>query len=345
MAETTIEWTRSASGRPGYTFNGWMGCTEVSKAVTGGGGCDNCYARMSTPVRILRSKSQEAWGPGAHRVRTSPKNWEKPIHWNALAAQENERAKVFCSSLSDIFDNEVPIEWLVEVLELAFATSSLDWLFLTKRIGIVVQRLAEAMQAAKSEQTRARIESWLAGKPPANIWIGATVVTQKEADRDISKLLAVPAVIRFLSIEPLLSAMDLTRWLEAAGLDTDLGLSCPGIDWVIVGGESGPKARPMHPDWVKDIRNQCLAAKVPFFFKQWGTWVNAKEADLDLNLCYEKSTSGGWVEMDGTYSEGESAIPRAAGAVHVFKLTKHSSGRQLEGRTWDAQPARQPDTE
>lgn len=338
MAKTTIEWTRSTGGEEGYTFNPWIGCTEVSLALTGGGGCDNCYARVSTPVRIMRSKGIESWGPGAPRQRTSPANWAKPIHWNALAAQKGVRAKVFCSSLADIFDNEVPIEWLVNVLELVFATPHLDWLFLTKRIGIAVQRLTESMHAAESDHTRDLIDRWLAGNPPANVWIGATVVTQKEADRDIPKLLAVPAAVRFLSIEPLLSAMDLTRWLEAAGLDTDLGLSCPGIDWVIVGGESGPKARPMHPEWVMGIRDQCLAAKVPFFFKQWGTWVNAREAGLDLDLCYEKGTSGGWVEPDGTYSAGEAAMPRSADALHVFKLTKYSTGRLLDGRTWDAMP-------
>lgn len=342
MAETKIEWTRSASGQAGYTFNGWIGCTEVSKAVTGGGGCDNCYARMSTPARILRSKGQETWGPGTHRVRTSPANWAKPIHWNALAAQEGVRVKVFCSSLADIFDNEVPIEWLVDVLELVFATPHLDWLFLTKRIGIAVQRLTEAMHATQNDHTRNLIERWLAGDPPANVWIGATVVTQKEADRDISKLLATPAVVRFLSVEPLLSAMDLTRWLEAAGLDTDLGLSCPGIDWVIVGGESGPKARPMHPEWVGDIRDQCLAAKVPFFFKQWGAWANPQIANLNLKLCYDNRDTAGWLDPDGTWSKGEGATPRHCGAVQVFKLKKQSAGRTLEGRSWDEMPATPP---
>lgn len=325
MAETTIEWTRGAGGEQGYSFNGWIGCTEVSRAVTGGGGCDNCYARMSTPVRILRSKGHETWGPGAQRMRTSEQNWAKPKNWNALAKKKGIRAKVFCSSLSDVFDNEVPIEWFLELLELIDATPYLQWLLLTKRIGNVVKRLTEALQATQSAYMRSYIERWLAGHPPANVSLGATVVNQQEANRDIPKLQATPAAVRFLSIEPLLGEVKLP------GLD--------GIHWVIVGGESGPKARPMHPKWVKSLRDQCIAAGVKFFFKQWGTWVNAKEADLDLNLCYEKSDTGGWVEPDGSYSVDESAAPISPEAVHVFKLKKQSSGRLLEGRTWDAMPA------
>lgn len=325
MAETTIEWTRRTSGEQGYTFNGWIGCTETSKAVTKGGGCDNCYAKFSTPARVLRSKGIETWGSGAPRWRTSEANWRKPRQWNALAKAKGIRAKVFTSSLADIFDNEVPIEWFLDLLELVDATPDLDWLFLTKRIGNAIKRLKEALQATQSDHMRSFIERWLAGMPPANVWLGATVVNQAEADRDIQKLQRTPAVMRFLSLEPLLGAVLLP------GLD--------GIHWVIVGGESGPKARPMHPTWVKSLRDQCNAAGVKFFFKQWGTWVNAKEAGLDLDLCYEKSDTGGWVEPDGSFSAGETAVPRSAEAVHVFKLKKQTSGRQLEGRTWDAMPA------
>lgn len=324
MAETTIEWTRGPGGEKGYSFNFWIGCTEISKAETGGGGCDNCYARMSTPVRVLRSKGIETWGSGAKRWLTSEANRRHPIQWNTLAKKKGIRAKVFCSSLSDVFDNEVPIEWFLELLELIDATPYLDWLLLTKRIGNAVKRLTEALQATQSVYMRGYIERWLAGNPPVNVSLGATVVNQPEATRDIPKLQATPAVVRFLSIEPLLGEVNLP------GLD--------GIHWVIVGGESGPKARPMHPKWVKGLRDQCEAAGVKFFFKQWGTWANSEEAGLDLNLCYEKSETGGWVELDGSYSEGENAAPRSAKAVHVFKLKKQISGRLLDGRTWDAVP-------
>lgn len=132
--------------------------------------------------------------------------------------------------------------------------------------------------------------------------------------------------------------MDLTRWLEAAGLDTELGLSCPGIDWVIVGGESGPKARPMHPQWVMDIRDQCLAAKVPFFFKQWGEWrepLAGKEFDTSL----------------GRAAKPPAFILSETGTVHCFesshivkgkaviKVDKKTAGRLLDGREWNEVPA------
>lgn len=248
MKNSKIEWTH-------HTFNPWIGCTKVSPA------CNNCYAAVSTPARTMKIQ----WGAGQPRKRTSDANWREPIRWNAECAKRGVRERVFCASLADVFDNEVPQRWRQNLMSLVAETPMLDWLFLTKRVGNAKRMLSDASMHDVALLTAD--DHYL---PPKNLWIGATICNQEEADRDIPKLLATPAAKWFLSIEPMLGPVDLSRWLEPAGLDTDLGLSNPGIDLVIVGGESGPNARPMHPDWARSLRDQCQVAGVPFFFKQWG---------------------------------------------------------------------------
>lgn len=265
MAETTgIEWCDS-------TFNPWMGCTKVSPA------CDDCYAARSTPARTLGIQ----WGPGQPRRRTSAANWELPLQWQRQAAefmaQHGRRRRVFCASLADVFDNEVEEPWRLDLFWLIHKTPDLDWLLLTKRIGNAASMIRDAV-----------VQLDPAGEWPVplpNVWIGATVVHQAEADRDVPKLLATPAAVRFLSIEPMLGPIDLTSIRQPLAGDSytegnvlvrkdtlNLGAARPSIDWVICGGESGPNARPMHPDWARSLRDQCAAAAVPFLFKQWGEW-------------------------------------------------------------------------
>lgn len=188
------------------------------------------------------------------------------------------RRRVFCASLADVFDNEVPVGWLMDLLDLIRRTPSVDWLLLTKRIGNVTTRLgAVAMLAGKTGEEGDKAASdtwgmtfdWLRDSPPENVWLGATVVHQAEADRDIPKLLATPAAVRFISVEPMLGPVDLSRYLAANALrEIDGG---PAIDWVIAGGESGPRARPCSVGWVRSIVEQCRAAAVPCFVKQFGT--------------------------------------------------------------------------
>ena len=264
MAEnTSIEWAD-------HTFNPWEGCQKV------GPGCDNCYAE----ARNARFGGGQAinWGPDAPRRRTSAANWRKPLQWNAQAEREGRRYRVFCASLADVFDNQVPAEWRADLFKLIADTSHLDWLLLTKRIGNVARMIPFGWQDF--------------GMPP-HIWLGATVVNQEEADRDIPKLLAVPARVRFLSIEPMLSAIDLDCLdVGESTLDALRGhtehrefnerIECGRIDWVIAGGESGPKARPAHPDWFRSLEMQCRAAGAPFFMKQMGGTRDKRGALEDL---------------------------------------------------------------
>ena len=334
MAENSaIEWTD-------HTFNPWIGCTKVSP------GCDHCYAEQRMDKRL----HTVTWGPGQPRKRTSAANWRQPIKWNsepfiqcaacswrgprsnffqigprggqhtmcpscACSDWTPARQRVFCASLADVFDNEVDPAWRDDLFALINATPNLDWLLLTKRIGNVPAMLATTV-------------GWL----PKNVWLGITVVNQAEADRDIPKLLQVPAAKRFLSMEPLLGRVDLTHIPVGGGhghheLDPIITANVlqrapafpplPQIDWVIVGGESGPNARPMHPDWARSLRDQCTAAGVPFLFKQWGEWAPLHSGDAAH-------------PVDGTHI-------RLGGAA--IRVGKKAAGRQLDGRTWDEVPA------
>lgn len=288
MAENSkIEWTD-------HTFNPWIGCTKV------GPGCDNCYAENMMDHRYGRVR----WGAGQPRQRTSDANWRKPLAWHR-AAEGGPRQRVFCASLADVFDNEVPDAWRADLFQLIRATPNLDWLLLTKRIGNAFRMSQQAM--------------WSIGYHPAmhhplpdNVWIGATIVNQTEANRDLPKLLEIPARIRFLSCEPLLGPVDL-RYPAFNGADSFGSLE--GLDWVIAGGESGPGARLPNPDWFTSLRDQCVAAGVAFFFKQWGEWLP---------------------ELREYGPNGEPWADR--GEYFHSRVGKARAGRELDGRTWDQFP-------
>jgi protein gp37 len=258
-----IEWTR-------HTFNPWTGCTRVSP------GCDHCYA---ADMAKRNPSTFGSWEPGAPRKRTGPSNWHQPIIWNRRAAEAGERHRVFCASMADVFDNKVPTEWREDLWALIWDTPHIDWLLLTKR----PQHIAAMLPPA-----------WMQGTPWPwpNVWLGTTVENHAEAYRRIPHLLAVPAAKRFLSCEPLLGPLrihnitvrtpDSIYQLDAlkgehyfpgcGSVSSQTFSGRPRIDWVIAGGESGPGARPSHPNWFRSLRDQCADAGVPFFFKQWGEW-------------------------------------------------------------------------
>jgi protein gp37 len=356
---STIEWTD-------HTHNDWIGCTRVSS------GCDNCYAAVSTPSRALRI----VWGPGESRHRTAASTRDNPRKWNArhdaFIAAHGRRQRVFCASLSDWADNEVSIKWFIDLLELVRMTPNLDWLMLTKRIGNVMKRLQAASdwiqinanEAFSAVQTW--IDRWIGGEPPTNIWLGATIVNQEEADRDIEKLLMTPARRRFLSMEPLLGPIDLQPWLDPTGgccmremescedcpaaadwihgpttvyADDGSGYLSPRIDEVFAGGESGRGARPMHTEWVRSLRDQCAVAGVSFLFKQWGEWVPTDDAPgVDMGGEIEQDRVR-IVKPDGSYD-----ARFRQGDVTMRRVGKKAAGRVLDGcihnGSLDQQPVR-----
>lgn len=238
-ANTKIEWAH-------HTFNPWLGCTKVSPA------CDHCYAEGWAK----RAGYPELWN--GNRRKTSEANWRLPLKWNKQAAESGRRPRVFCASLADVFDNQVPPEWRMELWLLIASTPNLDWLLLTKRPQNIEKMLYTQRPYAKP---------WNLRFPWPHVWLGTTVENQAEAERRIPHLLKAPAAKHFLSCEPLIGPVNLAPFGHMGNdrLVYDL-------DWVIAGGESGPNARPSNPDWFRWLRDECADAGVAFHFKQHGEW-------------------------------------------------------------------------
>ncbi|MCW5320572.1 phage Gp37/Gp68 family protein [Verminephrobacter aporrectodeae subsp. tuberculatae] len=303
--DTKIEWAH-------HTFNPWLGCTKVSPA------CDHCYAEA-----WAKRSGMVQWGAHTERRRTSEHTWTQPIKWNAEAESLGVRARVFCASLADVFDNAVPTTWRMALFDLIARTPHIDWMLLTKRIGNVRKMCAD--DRPMFDMIRKRV------------WLGATVCNQEEANRDIPRLLAAPARQRFLSVEPLLGSVDVFSGITGELLHTSGDDYDPGaIDWVIVGGESGPGARPMHPAWVRSLRDQCRAAGVPFFFKQHGEWLATEFIDDGTATIAGRRIA--YVRPDGSSHDGSEDVAFFGDEEQTAWVGKKAAGRRLDGRVWDEVP-------
>lgn len=257
MADSKIEWTEK-------TWNPAVGCTKVSQ------GCKHCYAEIMHAR--LQSMGVAKYADDFWVVKPYPEHLNEPRTWK-------KGVLVFVNSMSDLFHADLPFEYIQQVFQVMNECPQHTFQVLTKRSG----RLAEL--APQLEWHR-------------NIWIGVSVENQKTANERIPHLLTVPATVRFLSCEPLLGEVDIAESVEGTntfwgGTETGGCMSgewlpqiknhaAGGISWVIVGGESGPGCRPIHPDWVRSLRDQCKQNSVPFFFKQWGG-VNKKSAGRILD--------------------------------------------------------------
>lgn len=240
MGRTTkIQWTD-------HTFNPWWGCTKVSP------GCKNCYAE-----RDAKRYGHDVWGPGKDRRLMSDAYWDEPLKWDRDAAAAGCRPRVFCASMADVFDEDAPPYQLARLWILIRQTPNLDWLLLTKR----PENFSSLLPV-----------DWGDGWP--NVWLGTSVESQRYADERIPHLLDTSAVVHFLSCEPILGPVDLRNWLTYDWRPIEPGEEMNRVDWVIVGGESGPGAgsvRPFDLAWARTLRDQCLTAGVSFFMKQLGT--------------------------------------------------------------------------
>jgi protein gp37 len=345
MTGSKIEWTD-------HTFNPWVGCTKVSA------GCLHCYAE-AMDKRFHRADA--AWGAGVPRRRTSPDNWKEPLRWQKMAAEGffvevrrdgafvargdvrklakdtiqpgdrvvQVRPRVFCASMADWLDDEVAVEWLADLLWLIQRTPGLDWLLLTKRPENFFTRLTRCATEACTggdDGPRQLIQLWtdaFAPLSPPNVWIGASVETQRNADARIPALLKIPARVRFLSCEPLLGAVELSDVTRRADCVSVLGRpALEGIHWVICGGESGDGARPMHVKWARSLRDQCAAAGVAFFFKQWGEYVGLENM---LEETREFLTGPQGPGLAPLYWQGV----ESNGVIH--RVGKRAAGRMLDG--------------
>lgn len=295
MAQTTaIEWADA-------TINPWWGCTKVSPA------CTNCYAERTAKRRHV------GWGPGADRQPMS--GWRKTaMQLNRKAEREGRRLRVFSLSMGDWLDPEVPAAWLAELLSVIHATAHLDWLLLTKRPELFRERLAAAMDALGTDHDVGWVlaEAWSRGEVPPNVWVGVTAENQEWANKRVPELMKIPAVIRFLSVEPMLGPVDLSPW------------AADPIHWVICGGEAESgmggayKTRPMPPEWARSLRDQCRAGGIAFFFKQWGAHLPCPECDGEAS---NRTPGCGICDGAGFTRPG-----------------KRASGRALDGRVQLALP-------
>ncbi|TXH16443.1 MAG: phage Gp37/Gp68 family protein [Mycobacterium sp.] len=341
-ARTSIEWTES-------TWNPVTGCTQVSP------GCDHCYAKTIAE----RFRGGPAY-PQGFDVTLRPHKLGEPLRWR-------RPRRIFVNSMSDLFHDDVPDDYIARVWAVMALAPRHTFQVLTKRHGRMRSLLGgcqhggihqpgidfrSAMSWAVSKANPARIPGvpddaarrvyydtpW----PLPNVWLGVSTENQQWADIRIPAILDTPAAVRWISAEPLLGPIEFDPdWLPVACRDCncDSGCNPPSrgqcLDWVVVGGESGHGARPMHPDWARSLRDQCTAAGVPFLFKQWGEW--APERGLNHSegngrrLHYPRT----YLRPDGTTAViGDGGGPGAC----LERVGKKAAGRQLDGETWNQYP-------
>lgn len=315
MAEKSgISWTD-------HSWAPWHGCTKVS--VGEKGACANCYAEHLDDTRFHRVKF------GNHpRVLSAESTWKQPFAWNRRAMRAGTRPFVFCSHLSDIFDNQVDPAWRKRAFDVMRATPHLIYLVLTKRPQNIEKMVAEA------------------GGLPPNVALGCTVVTQAEADRDLPHLLKAAAALQppfvFASIEPMMEAMDIQWALSPNPLELGAGflrrgMFSPGLetlrrlDWVITGGETKQgkaEARPSDPAWFRSIRDQCEAARVYFHHKQNGEWTTYDQHVINVGF-------------GAPVPETFTTFPNMPGREFI-RVGKIAAGRKLDGIEYDDRPHVEP---
>lgn len=253
---SAISWTD-------HTFNPWWGCVKVST------GCEHCYAEYLAVHR----QHKPIWGPAktTRRRMMSEAYWKQPLKWNRKAEAEGVRRRVFCASMADVFeDHPDVVDARARLWALIEVTPALDWLLLTKRPENIDKMLPERWNPPFCLYNGILLKQDM----PSNVWLGISAENQDEFDTRWPVLEHIgrtwyPENI-FLSLEPLLGPINIEIAYEWTEHEEDRTIWCRGVDWVIVGGESGPSARPMDLQWARDIRKQCQEAEIPFFFKQAG---------------------------------------------------------------------------
>ncbi|MCX7570372.1 phage Gp37/Gp68 family protein [Tumebacillus sp. DT12] len=296
---TAIEWTDE-------TWNPVTGCSKVSA------GCANCYAEGIDKRFDGFGNGHKPWTAvnAEHNVTMHPVRLGKPLSWK-------KPRRVFVNSMSDLFHEQVPFEFIGQVFDIMWQCGDHKFQVLTKRPARMLEFVKWWIKSYEDAGLTEDLGPW---QPPKNIWLGVSVENQQAADERIPLLLQTPAAVRFLSCEPLLGPVDIRHQLgQCVFTEADQWATGRGIDWVIVGGESGSGARPIHPEWVRSLRDQCDAKGVPFFFKQWGEWVPADHHDGVAK-----------------YSTVRRSLEE--GAPFMYRVGKKAAGRLLDGREWNEMP-------
>ena len=316
MADKTgIEWTDA-------TWNPITGCTKVSA------GCDNCYAETfaerwrGTPGHYFE---------GGFDVQLRPDRLDLPLRWR-------RPRRIFVNSMSDLFHDQVPDEYIAKVFAVMSVAHQHTFQVLTKRHGRMRSLInSEEFHDQMGWHATKLHPYWSAddaGWPIPNCWLGVSAENQQWADIRIPALLDTPAAVRWVSAEPLLGPLDLSRFLERDEAKYDV----PALDWVVAGGESGRAARPMHPDWARSLRDQCEAAGAAFLFKQWGEW-RPVAPDVPDNRC----TTDCLVPVDGSDAVRIGDVGRGVAApggpwTTMRRAGKKAAGRLLDGREHNGYP-------
>lgn len=325
--KTGIEWTDA-------TWNPVTGCTKVSQ------GCKHCYAKHQAWPRLAASPNTVYTGRAFEDVRCHPERLDQPLRWT-------KPRRIFVNSMSDLFHESVPDEFIDQVFAVMALARQHTFQVLTKRpermlayltggegIDVVSNRVRwEAVRLDNKRWCEKPSRHW----PLSNVWLGVSVEDQATADERIPLLMQTPAAVRWISAEPLLGPVNIERYV----LRFVRGQAVPVyLDWVVVGGESGPGARPMHPAWALALRDQCVAAGVPFLFKQWGEWRPIVYFDAK-----DKARAMPMLKLPGTKAEQRHEIvlgsmkPGDAPPINMKRVGKKVAGRELDGRTWDEYPA------
>lgn len=310
---TKIEWATD-------TWNPITGCTKISEA------CQNCYAERMSKRLAGRCGYPEG---EPFRVTLHPDKLDQPMRWKKPRI-------IFVCSMGDLFHEDVPDRFLDQIFAVMAKAEQHIFLLLTKRPKRAKEYILKAMY-----DENCNYQGWYEAindleipdvTPMENIWLGVTTENQARADERIPVLLQIPAAKRFVSVEPMLGPVDLNKYLYPQRLcDGHSAWQCdedcprrPGLDWVICGGETGPGARPMHPDWVRSLRDQCQEAEVPFFFKQWGEWSPTPAKDVPVRGCLD----GGRFHSGSNPSVG----------LAMYRVGKKAAGRMLDGQEWGQKP-------
>jgi protein gp37 len=270
------------------------------------------------------------------KVTLHPDKLDKPLKWKKPRI-------IFVCSMGDLFHEDVTVKAIIDVLSIIAEVSWHTFLILTKRPERMKEIFThETIVADVWLQTTTGLSADKPVWPVPNLWLGVTAENQARADERIPILLQIPAAKRFVSVEPMLGPLDLTnirfdKWtvmnlLEGCGITNRPGymvqslpnVHCNKIDWVICGGETGPGARPMHPDWVRSLRDQCQAARVPFFFKQWGEWGPVPTEGVPVRGCMD----------NGKFHFG----PNPGVGLAMYRVGKKAAGRLLDGQEWNQYP-------
>lgn len=348
--ESGISWTEE-------TWNPVRGCSRISK------GCMNCYAEgvanrfkgPGMPYEGLIAKTGQWNG----EVRLIEDKLLDPIRWKRPRL-------IFVNSMSDLFHESLTDEQIDKVFAVMAVAHHHTFQVLTKRADRMAEYLSKDRREAWARASMHLGYLWNDPDPIydsiayateqflPSVWLGVSVEDQATANERIPYLLETPAAVRWISAEPLLGRIKLNEvvytspesdwvfaWDALRGSRGHRHGATSGhrkLDWVVVGGESGSGARPMHPDWARSLRDQCKLAGVPFHFKQWGSWEVSSTANGHHD-CNMETNGAMWVDLDGSVGDAESGKDFSQACYAMVKVGKKKAGRLLDGREWDEYPA------